>query len=192
MGGYRDKALEFWSRVCRSCGTKEPEKRFEVHHVDGDRSNNSVLNLAVLCQKCHREHHREGGVSNVPDGRSHVTISASVPKEIHARLKKSLLPEESMKDRLNMLIRMAASVEPESRHKHLFDSVSIHMSKRGMTLSEEFSSTTETVVLSDEDGESTVMLMRRLDDKPQSAGAPTTTEDETVSLLQQMDAADLV
>ena len=30
-----------------------PEKLLDVHHVDGDRSNNDVSNLVVLCVWCH-------------------------------------------------------------------------------------------------------------------------------------------
>jgi 5-methylcytosine-specific restriction endonuclease McrA len=34
--------------ICRVKG-----KHVQIHHIDGDNSNNSVNNLAVLCLECH-------------------------------------------------------------------------------------------------------------------------------------------
>lgn len=50
---FRDKLKE---ERCESCkltewmGQKIP---LELHHVDGDRFNNELVNLQVLCQNCH-------------------------------------------------------------------------------------------------------------------------------------------
>ena len=50
---------------CADCGRCEDEllEHFEVHHIDGDVSNNSVENLIGLCQVCHNL--REGKRASV-------------------------------------------------------------------------------------------------------------------------------
>lgn len=37
---------------CRSCG-KRILSKLVIHHVDGNRENNSKLNLMTLCSSCH-------------------------------------------------------------------------------------------------------------------------------------------
>ncbi len=37
-------------QVCMECGQKKP---LEIHHKDGDPTNNDLDNLLVLCRKCH-------------------------------------------------------------------------------------------------------------------------------------------
>jgi len=58
----RNKARQkYWSShdragyECADCGRAEAEllESFEVHHIDGDVSNNCVENLVGLCQVCH-------------------------------------------------------------------------------------------------------------------------------------------
>lgn len=42
--------------VCESCGNYEWMGKpipLEVHHVDGDKSNNQLSNLQILCPNCH-------------------------------------------------------------------------------------------------------------------------------------------
>lgn len=41
--------------ICAMCGTT---KRLEVHHIDGDATNNQLTNLQVLCLQCHRQVHK--------------------------------------------------------------------------------------------------------------------------------------
>jgi len=43
--------------ACERCGA---DSRLEVHHRDGDRTNNELLNLETLCGSCHRAHHGVG------------------------------------------------------------------------------------------------------------------------------------
>lgn len=43
---------------CRICKTKD---KLEVHHIDKDRSNNTVANLEILCGSCHAKIHYEKG-----------------------------------------------------------------------------------------------------------------------------------
>ena len=69
----KDKQLKDWSQYtkavnlkehliierghkCEKCGNTEwfgQPIALEVHHIDGDRTNNSVENLQVLCPNCH-------------------------------------------------------------------------------------------------------------------------------------------
>ena len=59
---------------CAVCGAENraphPETGSEVvltvQRVDGDISNNGLLNLVPLCQKCHLAHHR-GGLQKLAD-----------------------------------------------------------------------------------------------------------------------------
>lgn len=51
---YRQKCIEEKGEKCQLCGSIE---EVEVHHVDGDRSNNSLDNLIPVCNECHRDIH---------------------------------------------------------------------------------------------------------------------------------------
>lgn len=42
-------------KVCEKCGST---KSIDVHHIDGDRNNNTPGNLMVLCRSCHMKEHR--------------------------------------------------------------------------------------------------------------------------------------
>ncbi len=46
-------------RVCCVCRIRG--KPVQIHHIDGDPSNNAVENLAVLCLDCHRDTQIQGG-----------------------------------------------------------------------------------------------------------------------------------
>jgi len=51
--GYRKLAFETYAPICAICGFGIPEV-LEVAHLDRDRGNNSVKNLAILCANCHK------------------------------------------------------------------------------------------------------------------------------------------
>lgn len=55
MGSYRKRALEFYGAACTICGYSTLEV-LEVHHRDGNRQNNSIENLDVLCPTHHVEY----------------------------------------------------------------------------------------------------------------------------------------
>ena len=51
----RRETLDRDGWLCRTCGKRG---RMEVHHVDGDSSNNDPSNRISLCRGCHIRIHR--------------------------------------------------------------------------------------------------------------------------------------
>ncbi len=52
---YRKLAFSHYPQVCAHCGFGIPDA-LEVAHIDGNRSNNAVTNLVILCPNCHKMH----------------------------------------------------------------------------------------------------------------------------------------
>jgi hypothetical protein len=52
---YRKLAFTKYPPICACCGFGIPEI-LEVAHLDGDRTNNEISNLAILCPNCHKMH----------------------------------------------------------------------------------------------------------------------------------------
>lgn len=52
---YRLKAFNTYEHKCACCGWDEDKRILEVHHIDGDRNNNKIDNLIILCPTCHRK-----------------------------------------------------------------------------------------------------------------------------------------
>jgi predicted restriction endonuclease len=52
---YRMLAFEHYPPICAYCGFGIPEI-LEVAHINGDRSNNEIDNLVILCPNCHKMH----------------------------------------------------------------------------------------------------------------------------------------
>lgn len=52
---YRKIAFAHYPPFCAHCGYGIPDV-LDVAHVDGDRSNNAVSNLVILCPNCHKMH----------------------------------------------------------------------------------------------------------------------------------------
>jgi len=48
-------------RVCCIC--RDPSKKVQIHHIDGNPNNNNLSNLAVVCINHHDEIHKSGGVT---------------------------------------------------------------------------------------------------------------------------------
>lgn len=58
---FRDKSVSS-RRCCDDCGKPYSEdERFEVHHSDFDRTNNTEENYAWLCVSCHKKRHYNHG-----------------------------------------------------------------------------------------------------------------------------------
>lgn len=58
---FRDKSVSS-RRCCDDCGKSYSEdERFEVHHSDFDRTNNTEENYAWLCVSCHKKRHYNHG-----------------------------------------------------------------------------------------------------------------------------------
>lgn len=53
------KALFLSDRTC--CVCRDKSKGVQIHHIDGNSSNNVLENLAVLCQPCHEDTMLKGG-----------------------------------------------------------------------------------------------------------------------------------
>ncbi len=58
----RKKVLEKYGYRCAKCGYGF----LEIHHIDGDHTNNSIDNLIPLCKACHIEEHWKEK-NNCPD-----------------------------------------------------------------------------------------------------------------------------
>ena len=52
---YRKLAFEKYDPLCAHCGFGVPAV-LEVAHLDGNRANNELSNLAILCPNCHKMH----------------------------------------------------------------------------------------------------------------------------------------
>lgn len=63
QGYYQKKAKVHKTMQCERCG--ERNVRLDVHHIDKDKSNNSVENIMILCVSCHAKLHYENGDSGI-------------------------------------------------------------------------------------------------------------------------------
>lgn len=54
---YRKKALAHYTNECNVCGWNEYPELLLVHHIDENRSNNSIDNLEILCPTHHDVRH---------------------------------------------------------------------------------------------------------------------------------------
>jgi len=52
---YRKLAFESYDPLCAHCGFGIPSV-LEIAHIDGNRNNNEVGNLVILCPNCHKMH----------------------------------------------------------------------------------------------------------------------------------------
>lgn len=59
-GGLRRPAMERANFSCEECGAEYPNVNLVVHHKDGNKQNNIMANLQVLCRICHARLHQYG------------------------------------------------------------------------------------------------------------------------------------
>lgn len=56
---YRRLAFKYYPKSCFKCGYSKCPNVIEVHHLDGNFTNNSISNLRPVCPTCHDEIHFE-------------------------------------------------------------------------------------------------------------------------------------
>jgi hypothetical protein len=55
------KALTEAAGRCERCEADGSDSRLDVHHCNGDKRDQSLSNLAILCHRCHMRLHSEQG-----------------------------------------------------------------------------------------------------------------------------------
>jgi hypothetical protein len=63
--------LELYGNICQHCGISEWNGKdivLDLEHIDGDSTNNSFMNLTLLCPNCHSQTSTYKG-KNVGNGR---------------------------------------------------------------------------------------------------------------------------
>lgn len=70
---------------CGLCGHRGIEA-LTIHHIDGDRSNNSYENQIVLCHNCHQRHHNGKGITDahIRRRKSHLIAKSLTPYGLNA------------------------------------------------------------------------------------------------------------
>lgn len=65
---------------CALCGGRGVDA-LGIHHIDGDRSNNTYENQIVLCHKCHKNYHDGTGVTDehVRTRKRHLILKSVTP-----------------------------------------------------------------------------------------------------------------
>lgn len=58
FGGNRRKVMERDRFACLMCSREYPSVNLIVHHIDRNKSNNTLSNLQTLCRSCHLNEHR--------------------------------------------------------------------------------------------------------------------------------------
>ena len=89
---FRQKCLEYKKQKCAVCGDSD---EIEVHHIDGDRSNNSISNLEPLCASCHADVHN-GGIEGYDYAEKLQTPNKELMTSVSTRLNNSTI--EYLKD----------------------------------------------------------------------------------------------
>lgn len=54
---YRRLFIKWTGKRCFRCHEHKSYSSLQIHHIDGNRSNNEPGNLSVLCEECHRSVH---------------------------------------------------------------------------------------------------------------------------------------
>ena len=71
--------------LCQSCRNREFE---EIHHIDGDRSNNAFDNLTLQCLPCHREkHEQETPTTNQETDKKMIRIGLDIEPDLYKEIK---------------------------------------------------------------------------------------------------------
>lgn len=97
---YRKRCLEAKGEECVFCTSTDG---IEVHHVDGDHSNDSLENLIPVCEACHNTIHSGGGELGEFTERVKTSVELSLTER-----------EEKMLQAISFVNRGAASQDYEA------------------------------------------------------------------------------
>jgi len=118
MSDYRERAITEYGELCKVCGSGE---YVEVHHRDGDRTNNKLDNLIPLCRGCHAQVHGLGlnGLEEElkpVEERAHrevcATLSIKVSDRLHNRICSQLEYGDSKSEFIRDCIRRKLESNP--------------------------------------------------------------------------------
>jgi len=118
-------------RTCCVCRTKG--KPVQIHHLDGDNSNHSVENLAVLCFDCHTETQVQGGFHRKLDAEQ-VVLYRNDWRNIVARERTAALPRmrlEKSTSREARDIEIATRVINHFRDQHQYAFIAMEYDRLG-------------------------------------------------------------
>jgi len=86
---YKNLALREYGNVCQNCRKTEKGHFIHVHHKDGNRKNNYIDNLIVLCSKCHRKNHPQKATDYQKQRASETHKGKSKSKEQKKKMSKA-------------------------------------------------------------------------------------------------------
>jgi hypothetical protein len=107
---FREKCIDAKGEVCIECGETEG---IQVHHVDGDRSNNELDNLVPVCTSCHAKIHagadgfEEWNKKLLPDRERKRNLTVTIDGDVSRDLSilTETLPADNSQDVVRYLIR---------------------------------------------------------------------------------------
>lgn len=123
----------YWWRIirstfggrCQDCGEiaplTSPKKQFDIHHIDGNRDNNTLKNLLLVCRRCAGKRHKF-----LRSGLLRGIISLKILERWEAEAKWDALWKRS-KEEQNLIDSLDEDKEQEKRLKDVEDIIRIMM-----------------------------------------------------------------
>jgi len=124
MSGQKDRKMwKAWAvdavyqsqeGLCQNCGASLEQTGFHQHHKNGDHSDNSLDNLALLCPRCH--HATFGGDKNPYT--AHQEQESRILEKLNALIEQALDPNtkvsgasmEKLVDAMSMSLKVSRNV----------------------------------------------------------------------------------
>jgi len=137
---YREMCLNAKGEECVICGTGE---NIQVHHIDGDRSNNDLENLAPLCPSCHGKIHSENGELEewssklLPDHRRSRQKAIEITPDLERDIQTILKYSDDNSDTEVLESSVKERVEKIASHRERMDTVNEAIDVLGSDNSEE-------------------------------------------------------
>lgn len=110
----RSKMLNNSINICDVCSGLFSKDNLEVHHVDGNRTNNEPDNLKVLCKECHSSVHKGNGPSELTESVEYTTVSASVPDDVYYEWRETIPNGINMSDAITKMMDQWSITDPDS------------------------------------------------------------------------------